>query len=793
MQPNMPTPAEQSHSSLSETNPGSRPHNLHWPRQLIDFTRVSRILETLLRSRTNLRLRTKLLLSLVLSITPLTCATLLVVRHSAQLQVRRQVDQDARNALLTIQAVQHQREMILSRKADMLATLAYMRGGDAKTIQDASEDPWQSGDCDLFVLANRKSKIVALRTTGTNVSVGTAEKLLQRSPRDDNSAGWWFGDGHLFQVVLQTFYEDEPRKGRVLGTVVMGRELDSRGASELGRISSSNLIFRSGGHIVISTFSLAKELELEHQLGNGSIPEEIQIGNDRFFTSSVALPLGNDPALSLTVLKSYDEATASLRRLNHLLLGLGLAAVLGGGLLVFVITDRSTRPLTSLAAGVRALGQGDFTYPLKPRGGDEVAEVTRAFEDMRGSLQRNEVQRQQDEAQRQQLEGQLRQAHKMDAMGRLAGGVAHDFNNLLTVIKGNSSLLVDGLQSNERLLGCTRHIESAADRATSLTRQLLAFCRMQVLQPKILDLNVLVSEMCKLLRRLVREDIAFNFHAGESLGRVKADPGQIEQVIMNLVVNAGDSMATGGQLTIETQNVVFDEERARTRPPILPGNYVLLSVADTGHGMNAETKARIFEPFFTTKEQGRGTGLGLATVYGIVKQSDGCIWVESEPEKGTRFDVYLPRVDEATEESAASGENEATHVRRPRTVLIVEDEEGVRELASQFVKSAGYTALTAKDGAEALKIAEESDAPIHLLLTDVVMPQMRGPELARRLKGLRKSLRIVYMSGYLEYNRDSEEFLEEGYFLQKPFSRETLVSKVAEALKSKPSAKAAAP
>jgi signal transduction histidine kinase/ActR/RegA family two-component response regulator len=433
---------------------------------------------------------------------------------------------------------------------------------------------------------------------------------------------------------------------------------------------------------------------------------------------------------------------------------------------------------------VRALGQGDFTYPLKPRGGDEIAEVTRAFEEMRSTLQSNEVQRQQHEAQRQQLEGQLRQAQKMDAMGRLAGGVAHDFNNLLTVIKGNSSLLVDGLQSEDRLLACTRHIESAADRATSLTRQLLAFCRMQVLQPKILDLNVLVSEMCKLLRRLVREDIAFNFHAGESLRRVKADPGQIEQVIMNLVVNAGDAMPAGGNLTIETHNVTLDEQRARTRPPILPGEYVLLSVADTGHGMNPETKARIFEPFFTTKEQGKGTGLGLATVYGIVKQSGGCVWVESEPGKGTRFEVYLPRVDEDAEEVAAAEETAATPARRPKTVLIVEDEEAVRELASEFVRSAGYTVLTAKDGAEALTIAEISDEPIHLLVTDVVMPKMRGPELAKKLKGLRTSLRIVYMSGYLEYNRDNKEFLEEGYFLQKPFSRDTLVNKVAEALRS---------
>ena len=753
------------------------------------------VLKALRRRHSELRLRTKLLLWLVLFTAALTSATLLVVRQSAQALVQRQIEEDVRNAVLTIQAVQHQREMMLSRKADLLATLAYIRGGDATTIQDASQDPWRFGDCDLFALADRKGRITAMHATTSGVSIATTEKLLRGSLKEGSGAGWWLDDGHLFQVVLQPYYDDEPGKSRLLGTVVVGRELDSSGARDLGHISSSHLVVHKGDDFVMSTFSLANQLELEGQLRDHPTKEEIQIGKELFFASPVALDSGAQPALSLTVLKSYDEATASLRRLNRLLLGLGLAAVLGGGVLVFVISDRSTRPLAYLAEGVRALEQVDFIYPLKSHGGDEVAQVTRAFEDMRNTLQRNEEQRQQHEVQRQrlegqkqQLEGQLLQAQKMDAMGRLAGGVAHDFNNLLTVIKGNSSLLVEGLQSDNLLLGRTQQIESAADRAASLTRQLLAFCRMQVLQPKILDLNMLVSEMCKLLRRLIREDIAFTFHASESLGRVKADPGQIEQVIMNLAVNAGDAMPAGGSLTIETRNVTVDGEYALSRPPILPGEYVLLAVTDTGHGMNAETKSRIFEPFFTTKEQGKGTGLGLATVYGIVKQSGGCVWVESEPQKGARFEVYLPRVDEDAESSACE-EIAVTPVRRRKTVLIVEDEEGVRKLASEFLESAGYTVLTAKDGTEALAITEQSDEPIHLLLTDVVMPKMRGPELAKRLKGLRSRLRIVYMSGYLEYNRGNDDFLDEGFFLQKPFSRDTLVLKVGEALRVRSSAR----
>jgi CheY-like chemotaxis protein len=304
---------------------------------------------------------------------------------------------------------------------------------------------------------------------------------------------------------------------------------------------------------------------------------------------------------------------------------------------------------------------------------------------------------------------------------------------------------------------------------------------MQLLQPKVLDLNTVVSEMCSLLKRLVREDIAFTFQAGESLGRIKADPGQIEQVIVNLTVNACDARPEGGRLTIETSNVTVDEECAAPRPPLQPGPYVLLAVTDTGCGMDAATRARIFEPFFTTKEQGKGTGLGLATVYGVVKQSGGCIWVDSEPGKGSRFEIYLPRVEERTE-SVRPREIPATLVQRRETVLIAEDEDEVRELACEFAKSAGYTVLTAKDGAEALGIVERSGQPIHLLLTDVVMPKMRGPELAKRLKFLRTDMKTVYMSGYLEYNKGNGDYLEEGFFLQKPFSRDTLVRKVDEAL-----------
>ncbi|HVS74816.1 MAG TPA: ATP-binding protein, partial [Candidatus Acidoferrales bacterium] len=363
--------------------------------------------------------------------------------------------------------------------------------------------------------------------------------------------------------------------------------------------------------------------------------------------------------------------------------------------------------------------------------------------------------------------------------------VAHDFNNLLTVIKGHSDLLLARIERGDPAYGSSEQIQKTADRAASLTRQLLAFSRRQVLQPKVLDVNTLIAEIGKLLRRLIREDIEFLIRLGESLGRVKADPGQIEQVLLNLTVNACDAMPQGGRLTIETHNVVVDKEYARRRPSIQPGRYVMLAVSDTGHGMDAATKARIFEPFFTTKEPGKGTGLGLATVYGVVMQSDGFIWVDTAPGKGSRFEIYLPRVREQSDHSTLENAT-AGSARRSETVLIVEDEEEVRALASEFLRAAGYRVLAAQDGAEGLKIVERLGKTIHLLVTDVVMPKMSGPELVKRLRPLLPDLKIVYMSGYIEQNEDCRRLLEESFYLQKPFSRDMLLRLVSQALRNKP-------
>jgi len=385
------------------------------------------------------------------------------------------------------------------------------------------------------------------------------------------------------------------------------------------------------------------------------------------------------------------------------------------------------------------------------------------------------------------LELQLRQAQKMEAIGRLAGGIAHDFNNLLMVISGYSEFLLERLGPDPRLRGPAQEISNATQRATSLTRQLLAFSRKQMLAPKILDLNEVVTENLKMLTRMIGEDIDLVMVPSPAIGAVRADPGQIDQVIMNLAVNARDAMPEGGKLTIETENVALDENFARTHTPLEPGDYVMLAISDTGVGMDIDTQSRIFEPFFTTKGA-KGTGLGLSTVYGIVKQSGGFIFVDSQPHRGTSFRAYFPRVD-AREEPATL--QDMLGLPRPdrgqETVLLVEDEVNLRRLARQYLETQGYKILEAEDGAAALQIADGYQGVIDLLLTDVVMPGMNGRELARHIAAQRPDVRVLYMSGYTEDAIGQNGTLDAGInLLQKPFSLPALKDRVREVLDSEP-------
>jgi PAS domain S-box-containing protein len=393
-----------------------------------------------------------------------------------------------------------------------------------------------------------------------------------------------------------------------------------------------------------------------------------------------------------------------------------------------------------------------------------------------------------DVTERRGLEEQLRQSQKMEAVGRLAGGIAHDFNNLLMVISGYSEFLLERLGAEPHLRGPAQEIASAAERASSLTRQLLAFSRKQMLAPRIVNLNDVATENIKMLTRMIGEDVDLVMVPSPNLWPVRADAGQIEQVIMNLAVNARDAMPSGGKLTIETSNVTLDEDYARLHAPLPAGDYVMVAISDTGNGMDNETQSHIFEPFFTTKGT-KGTGLGLSTVYGIVKQSGGYIWVHSDVGRGTTFKIYLPRV-------LATGEP-AAHVATPvdfrkvepgtETILLVEDEANLRYLARQYLEKQGYKVIEAADGAVAMQIAVAHDKTIHLLLTDVIMPGMNGRELAQRICEIRPNVKVLYMSGYTENVIGHNGMLDAGVrLLQKPFNLRDLKGKVREVLDATP-------
>jgi PAS domain S-box-containing protein len=419
------------------------------------------------------------------------------------------------------------------------------------------------------------------------------------------------------------------------------------------------------------------------------------------------------------------------------------------------------------------------SYDLAAYGNEHVTAMRLA-----ANLAANAIENEQLLEQEKERVAQFQQSQKMEAVGRLAGGVAHDFNNLLTAITGYSDLSLRRLKPEDHLHVNITEIKRAAERAAALTHQLLAFSRKQVLQPRVLDLNAIVSEMDKMLRRMIGEDLELLFDLTTALGRVKADPGQIQQILMNLVVNARDAMPDGGKLTIQTANVYLDEDYTRQHVAVLPGAYVMLAVSDNGSGMEESTRARIFEPFFTTKEQGKGTGLGLSTVYGIVKQSQGNIWVYSEVGLGTTFKIYLPQVEGQAEKIQLS-ENARSLAPGTETILLVEDDDMVRGIARVILTSAGYTVLEAADGENALGLCHQHRGMIHLLLTDVVMPRISGRALADRVKELRPDIDILFMSGYTHEAIIHHGVLNEGInFMEKPFTPETLTRKIRAALNS---------
>jgi two-component system, cell cycle sensor histidine kinase and response regulator CckA len=383
---------------------------------------------------------------------------------------------------------------------------------------------------------------------------------------------------------------------------------------------------------------------------------------------------------------------------------------------------------------------------------------------------------------RKTLEEQLMHAQKMEAVGRLAGGVAHDFNNMLTVIAGYNRMILDEISTLDPLRGYAEEILKAADRAGALTNQLLAFSRRQIMQPRVIDLNAVIGQTENMLRRLIGEDIELVLNLAADSGNIKADPNHIEQAIVNLAVNSRDAMPLGGRITIETAHVQIDETYAKTHMGVKPGEFVMIAVSDTGHGMDSATRQNIFEPFFTTKQRGKGTGLGLATVYGVVKQTGGDIWVYSEPGQGTTFKLYFPRVAEAASPGAVENPE---HLDREggETVMLVEDETQVRDFEVRILEQLGYAVLAAANGEEAIAASRAHPGEISLLVTDVVMPNMSGRQVADALLSSRPALRVLYLSGYTENTVVNHGVLDSNVdFLSKPFSRDALARKIREIL-----------
>jgi two-component system cell cycle sensor histidine kinase/response regulator CckA len=449
------------------------------------------------------------------------------------------------------------------------------------------------------------------------------------------------------------------------------------------------------------------------------------------------------------------------------------------------LTDLVPPEERSRLAGLIELGRidpaGFYEARLVSKDG-RVAETDLLVYGMRYASKKAVLVAPQDPMRRKQLEEQLRQAQKMEAVGMLAGGIAHDFNNLLTIINGYGQMLLSGLAESDESRGSVEQIMKAAERAAELTRQLLTFSRRQVIRPKVLDLNTLVAAAAVMLRRLIGEHIELRIVAGPDLVKVHADPGQLEQVILNLAVNSRDAMASGGTLILETQNVDIEEDYPGPHTTLKPGRYAMLAVTDTGTGMDAQTQSHLFEPFFTTKPRGKGTGLGLSTVYGIIKQSGGEIVVYSEPAHGTCVKIYFPGVGQAEPEDAAERTQEGSSP-GSETILLVEDEEAVRKLVRRTLEKQGYHLLVAASGTEALAIAGQHAGPIHLLITDVVMPQMSGREAAEKLKALRPDLRVLFISGYTETGMQRAGDLGSGeLFLQKPFTPLSLARRVREIL-----------
>ncbi len=570
------------------------------------------------------RLRTKFLLSLLLISASLTSATLFIVRNRVRLRVRDQIFEELRNSVATFQNFQHQREVTLARSAALLANLpslkALMTTQHEATIQDASTDFWRQIGGDVFVLADRAGRVAALHTATASFTRSDAQEFLARSLRNGEARDWWFGSGHLCEVFIQPIYFGSPADNSLLGVLAVGYEVNDAVAEEVGRIASSQVVFRYGKAIVVSTLAPTQQAELarRNELLSGQAafgPEDIQLGEERYLSTSMELAPGSVPAVSLSVLKSYDNATRFVERLNRLLLGLGLAAVLAGSALVFLISLTFTRPLENLVAGVRALEKGDFAYPLEPRGRDEVSELTGAFDRMRQNLQKTQQ--------------ELLHSERLATIGRMASTISHDLRHPLTAILAYAEFLSEGNLDDQQRQNLYQEVRMAVNRMTGLIASLLEFSKgREGLRLGYESLEETIQRAVQTVRarpefRLIAITVS---HDGSS--QAWFDPTKLERAFHNLLLNACEAVPPGsGRITLSTRETPQSVE---------------IRVADNGHGIPGPIRETVFQPFVSYGKE-NGTGLGLSVAHKIVQDHGSDLCVESTGEEGTVFKFALPR------------------------------------------------------------------------------------------------------------------------------------------------------
>jgi len=716
-------------------------------------------------------LRTKLLVSMGAVVFLLTAAVLVLVQARMRQHVREDLAATLRAESTAYIYIEDARRMLAQQTARLIAdqpTLkALMSTNDRLTVEDGSKPLLETSRADVLLLENPAGEILAFHAKSDAVAVSRLKELMADSTGEQD---WWFAGGHLYQVSFSPIVAGEAHAQRVLGRLALCNEISAKSILDNGSFGQTDTIIERKGAVILSSLpsDISSDFEktISTQQKTSDEIQEINLAGEHYLVNFAELP-GNNPVRFYS-LESFDRATIFLHALNRMLLILGAVAVLAGIVIAFISSKQITRPIERLALATRQLQKGDYESQIPVVGADEVADLTVAFGEMRDTLR--------------QSRDELVRSARLEAVGRLAGGVAHDFNNLVMIIKGYSDLLLDTATDKEK--SYLEEIKNAGERASGLTRQLLAFSRKQVMEPQVFDPNQTIRSMAKMLRVLIGEDIELSTQLSDNIGRIQADPGQIEQVIMNLAVNARDAMPNGGKLTIESQTCQLDETYASTHSEVRPGSYILLAVTDTGTGMSKETLTHIFEPFFTTKELGRGTGLGLATVYGIVKQSRGHITVYSEIGHGTVFKIYLP----TTTQSAKLSTTVQPSVRPTgdATILLVEDEPPLQGLVTESLKRLGYTVLQAANGVEALAVADHHAGRIDIAITDVVMPRMGGPELVGKLREKRPDIAVIFMSGYTSATAlENAKIGSDAVLLNKPFSTDLLAQRIRE-IREKP-------